>query len=75
MGVSLVARFERSEIIAMRIMLWECARSRHIVASTPPAAQHHKLRGRFRPMFHPGITCSVVFFGSRQEMVFSLVRR
>ncbi|MGE7388164.1 hypothetical protein ACQKM2_22105, partial [Streptomyces sp. NPDC004126] len=33
------------------------------------------LRGRFRPMFHPGIGCSAVFFGSRQEMGFSPVRR
>lgn len=33
------------------------------------------LRGRFRPMFHPGMACSVFVFGSRQEMVFSLVRR
>ncbi len=33
------------------------------------------LRGRFHPIFHPGIGCSVVFFGSRQEMVFSPVSR
>ena len=33
------------------------------------------LRGRFRPMFHPEMGCSVVFFGSRQAMVFSPVRR
>lgn len=33
------------------------------------------LRGCFRPMFHPEMGCSVAFFGSRQEMVFSWVRR
>ncbi|MES9622960.1 hypothetical protein ACPCBX_33745, partial [Streptomyces tuirus] len=33
------------------------------------------LRGRFLPLFHPGICCLVCGVGSRQEMVFSLVRR
>ena len=33
------------------------------------------LRGRFRPMFHPVIGCFTVFVGSRQEIVFSPVRR
>lgn len=33
------------------------------------------IRGRFRPMFHPEMACSVFVLGSRQEMVFSLVRR
>lgn len=34
-----------------------------------------ELRGRFIPLFHPGIWCLVWVVGSRQEMVFSPVRR
>ncbi|MFJ5917247.1 hypothetical protein ACIQFW_15785, partial [Streptomyces ardesiacus] len=37
--------------------------------------QRRQLRGRFRPMFHPGIGHLVCAVGSRQEMVFSPVRR
>jgi hypothetical protein len=33
------------------------------------------IRGRFRPVFYPGIDCLVWVVGSRQEMVFSPVRR
>lgn len=33
------------------------------------------LRGRFLPLFHPGICCLVCGVGSRQEMAFSPVRR
>lgn len=32
------------------------------------------LSGRFLPLFHPGIGCSVCGVGSRQEMVFSPAR-
>lgn len=34
--------------------------------STPPA----QLRGRFLPLFHPGICCLICGAGPRQEMVF-----
>ncbi|MGW1617298.1 transposase, partial [Streptomyces sp. NPDC002285] len=34
---------------------------------------YNRLRGRFLPLFHPGICCLVCGVGSRQEMVFSLV--
>ncbi|MGW5088827.1 hypothetical protein ACWEQI_16045, partial [Streptomyces coelicoflavus] len=33
------------------------------------------LRGRFRPMFHPEMGSLLASFGSRQEIVFSPVRR
>jgi amino acid efflux transporter len=54
---------------------WVLGASRLMAAGARDGLLPRSLRGRFRPMFYPGIGCLACGVGSRQEMVFSPVRR
>lgn len=61
------------EVIEIPSMQFFSGMTESQFAEVPPSP--YSLRGRFLPMFYPGIWCLACGVGSRQETVFSPVRR